>query len=713
MKILEIKNSLVKISYEAEDNLALAGFIVIEDSINAYVGQIMNIKADIMGNSAIVKLLFTFNEEGVLKNYNGTIPSLKANVSTLPAKELLDVINKDIPVFFGNLAQQDTALSIDKSILENNLLVCGNNFENLTFFVDNITEQLSEKSVVIDVDGYIETNNKAILSRDFKLPLNYKTINYIYENDLEDIDAISKAVIQDIFLEVQQYTKTLPEGFIPFSAFYNVVDAQYKETQIPQLVLLKNKLSKYKEAGIFAEEIKDILNLSIFIDKNPNTIIDISNVKESLQKELISYIHEVLNSINETIYCFVKVNNANSDKKLLKALIANTNVFTTIICQHEYKYLTELKEISQNMVLFAPLTLQHDFASYNTYLNKLNGDEFVIYGAHTQNIPFIVEFAENPKYIENEEIEDENQNSDAISETYSQDNQEEIENETLDQDIEDEQIYKIETSNETVNEDDITDYNEETDNNEIIEEEVIDEIVENDYENIETSNEYNDEPLEEENLYEENNAIEDYNEDNSYSFEALQAQNTYEPVQNLLDDSEEESESEDYSQVDYVEPLSENLEEDDDEILVEEVQPEYLNNDDIVEQVAKDVDKALYEKLPQEDDMILDELIGDNELTEDDLNLIDDIAAEDLDTSEEEYYEEEQPPIVPIYPAEDLDGGDTPIFETGDRVSVAKFGEGIVERMINYGNKTLCSIDFPNIGRRLLDPAVTEIIKLP
>ena len=180
-----------------------------------------------------------------------------------------------------------------------------------------------------------------------------------------------------------------------------------------------------------------------------------------------------------------------------------------------------------------------------------------------------------------------------------------------------------------------------------------------------------------------------------------------------MDDSEEESESEDYSQVDYVEPLSENLEEDDGEILVEEIQPEYLNNDDIVEQVAKDVDKALYEKLPQEDDMILDELIGDNELTEDDLNLIDDIAAEDLDASEEEYYEEEQPPIVPIYPAEDLDGGDTPIFETGDRVSVAKFGEGIVERMINYGNKTLCSIDFPNIGRRLLDPAVTEIIKLP
>lgn len=32
--------------------------------------------------------------------------------------------------------------------------------------------------------------------------------------------------------------------------------------------------------------------------------------------------------------------------------------------------------------------------------------------------------------------------------------------------------------------------------------------------------------------------------------------------------------------------------------------------------------------------------------------------------------------------------------------------------MIKYGNKMLCSIEFPNIGRRLLDPAMSEITKL-
>ena len=73
MKVLEIKNNLVKIAYDVKDNLALSNFVIIEDTNTPYVAQVVNIKADSTTNFAIVKLLFTFNEEGILKNYNGTI----------------------------------------------------------------------------------------------------------------------------------------------------------------------------------------------------------------------------------------------------------------------------------------------------------------------------------------------------------------------------------------------------------------------------------------------------------------------------------------------------------------------------------------------------------------------------------------------------------------------------------------------------------------
>ena len=101
-----------------------------------------------------------------------------------------------------------------------------------------------------------------------------------------------------------------------------------------------------------------------------------------------------------------------------------------------------------------------------------------------------------------------------------------------------------------------------------------------------------------------------------------------------------------------------------------------------------------------------------DELTEDDLNLIGDLASDNGITPEISEYPEEHPPGVPIYNANDIEEQEQQKLDPGDRVSTPKYGEGVVEKMIKYGNKMLCSIEFPNIGRRLLDPAMTEITKL-
>lgn len=645
MKVLEIKNNLVKIAYDAKDDLALSGFVIIEDENSPYVGQIMNLKADGNANYAIVKLLFTFNEEGILNNYNGTIPSSKAKVSRLPSSELLDIIPVDEPILFGKLAQQNTALKIDKSIFENNLLICSNKNDNTITLVDNIINQLDEKIVLFDTEGIFDFGKKLVFSKDFRLPLNYDTINFIYDNDLEDVDASCKAVIQDIFIEVQNYTKTLTEGFLPFETFFNVVAEQYKETQIPQLVLLKNKLLKYKDGNVFAETLKDLMYLNIAVEQNDITVIDISNLQDNLQKEVVRYCYVILNLMKDNIYTFININSDNADKKLLKKLLERNNVFTSIICPHGYKYLPELKQIAQNMILFAPLTMQHDFASYNAFLNKLNSDEFVIYGAHTQNIPLIVEAdvviedeetAANVKLDDTEEIEPEE-----IIETSS---------ENIVEQISVEQDEEISTSIEENFLDVDSQQNEDNIENETLIEEVISpedtEIIEPDNiisEDIFTENLIEELPIEEPEIYEE-------------------------PDIEIIKDNEDD------------------------------------NNDAIIEQVAQDVDRAFYEKLPAEEDIEINEV---DELTEDDLNLIGDITSEY--SSLENVLKEE--PIVPIYPTKDEETV-SQTFEPGDRVSTPKYGEGTVEKMIKYGNKMLCSIEFPNIGRRLLDPAMSEITKL-
>lgn len=765
MQVLEIKNNLVKIAYDVNDNLALSSFVIIEDTNTPYVAQVVNVKADKLTNFAIVKLLFTFNEEGILKNYNGTIPSLKSTVSILPSKELLDIIPIENNLTMGELAQQNVTLNVDKTILDNNLLVCSDNVENTNILLKNITKQIDEKIVIFDTDGLFDAENKITFGKDFKLPLNYDTINFIYENELDDVDATSRAVIQDIFIEVQEYTKNLPEGYLPFETFINVVDQQYKETQIPQLVLLKNKLIKYRDLNAFAETLKDVLSLSIAIDKSKVTIIDISEMAPVLQKEIMSYTYGVMKGINETIYSFVKVDNANSSKRLLKTFLSRDGIYTTIICRHEYKYLPELKSAAQNLILFTPQTLQHDFAAYNTFLNKLNTDEFIIYGAHTQNIPLIVELDELELDTQNDDDETESEkdieeipSSNVVPMPAPVQNTAPQENvtESPEPEIQEEENFKapeveypdLGFDNETPssNEAPTVDFpetetlnvtEEQPEENftqielpETFEEPEIEEVQQEEpEEDIQKNfdNEISQEPIEEEVFMPETDIpqveinedlseqaiIEDSNISETPAEYTSQATEEQAPIYNILDDNEIDYQDAEPEVLPLEPEIDYSVEDIDIEENYQEPQP-YDENEAMIEQAAKDVDKLIYEKLPNED-VTLDDLsdLQSDELTEDDLNLIGDLASDNGITPEPELeYNEEQPPVVPIYNAEDIEPQEQQSLEPGDRVSSPKYGEGVVEKMIKYGNKMLCSIEFPNIGRRLLDPAMTEIKKL-
>lgn len=765
MQVLEIKNNLVKIAYDVNDNLALSSFVIIEDTNTPYVAQVVNVKADKLTNFAIVKLLFTFNEEGILKNYNGTIPSLKSTVSILPSKELLDIIPIENNLIMGELAQQNVTLNVDKTILDNNLLVCSDNVENTNILLKNITKQIDEKIVIFDTDGLFDAENKITFGKDFKLPLNYDTINFIYENELDDVDATSRAVIQDIFIEVQEYTKNLPEGYLPFETFINVVDQQYKETQIPQLVLLKNKLIKYRDLNAFAETLKDVLSLSIAIDKSKVTIIDISEMAPVLQKEIMSYTYGVMKGINETIYSFVKVDNANSSKRLLKTFLSRDGIYTTIICRHEYKYLPELKSAAQNLILFTPQTLQHDFAAYNTFLNKLNTDEFIIYGAHTQNIPLIVELDELELDTQNDDDETESEkdieeipSSNVVPMPAPVQNTAPQENvtESPEPEIQEEETFKapeveypdLGFDNETPssNEAPTVDFSEEETLNiteeqpeenftqielpETFEEPEIEEVQQEEpEEDIQENfdNEISQEPIEEEVFMPETDIpqveinedlseqaiIEDSNISETPAEYTSQATEEQAPIYNILNDNEIDYQDAEPEVLPLEPEIDYSVEDIDIEENYQEPQP-YDENEAMIEQAAKDVDKLIYEKLPNED-VTLDDLsdLQSDELTEDDLNLIGDLASDNGITPEPELeYNEEQPPVVPIYNAEDIEPQEQQSLEPGDRVSSPKYGEGVVEKMIKYGNKMLCSIEFPNIGRRLLDPAMTEIKKL-
>ena len=758
MKILEVKNNLVKISYTAQDNPVISGFVIIEDAQMPYVAQVMSLKADSGINYAIVKLLFTFNEEGIVKNYSGSVPGMDAAITVLSAEELLDILPVETPLTIGKLAQRDFVLNVDYSVLEKNLLVCSDNNDSTDLLLSNFAKQITDnnnKSIIFDTLGTVKSENKLVFGRDFKLPLNYDTINFIYEHDLGDVDPTSKAVIQDILLEVQEYSKTVLDKFIPFDSFISVVDAQYKVLQIPELALLKNRLLKYKEQNAFAQDAKDIHSLRATVRANLSTTIDLSSVDSELQKLIISTVYDEIDSLDLYVYSLVKIDSDNADKKLLKRFINQRKIFTTIFTSHEYKYLHELKERASNMIFFAPISAQHDFGSYNVFLGKLNADEFVIEGKATQNIPLILELYPIEELREqiqkyNDEvaaIEAERQAEEAIqaqdsfgkdSDTYSQETM------TGNEDVQSDQ-NKSETNGEEVDNNEVS----EDISNENLEEDTAETQAEEETEEADESTEPVDDnatPVEE--------TVETPDAD-----EQIRDENLLEEV------PEEELEEKDFQQ--------DNLPDVDESFLEEAPMPEDIP---AAEQVS--MEEVGFSEAPTEEDELVNPLPETEELTENDLDMIDTInepaqdemvedmptEVEDTQTSEEEfskesteedyipdanefieqnvndsesfvegndsedfsdeeneYFEdfeqneevqEEQPPVVPVYPAEETPvTGSGEVYNPGDRVTHPKYGEGVVEKMVKFGNKVLCAINFAN-GRRLLDPTISQIERL-
>lgn len=650
MQIVEVKNNLVKVSYDTSvETLVLSGFVAMKDSLQSFIGQVVHLESTSNGTFAIVKLFFNFDESGVIKTYNGSIPDAKSLMDIVQPQELLELFPIQTPIIIGELAQQKALLKLDRNIFERKLLICSEQEEDNAILTKNFAQQLTssgKKVLVIDINGDFDSDStlpasKVIAGRNFKLPLNYETINFIYEKGLDDAKAETKALIQEIFLEVQDYVRTLPQQFIPFETFKAVVDEQYEELELVELVLLKNKLLKYYEAGAFAQEHEEFDTLRSALEKDVQvnvgseslTVLDLSKTDEDIQREMVSYAYSLIEQCDKEIYVIFNINNSNSDKKLLKQIFTTKNAYSALICPYSYKYLKELKQISKNLILFAPIQQQDDFASYNAFLNKLNFREFIVYGQATHHLPLIVKLDDISKLTHLEaEIETE-------TESYVDSRQE-----------------------------------------------LLDEEIKRDVDSIFTAPK-----------------SEPSNTEESFSAESDDlTEEDLDFIDNLgvVDEAE--------TDIEYISP--EGIE------LAEEPNEEVISNVEIIEEVGEDTNSEPIKNILEEE---IDEIADESEIgPEPPTNAFADFMTQPSQDELEPPAVDILPanmssaPIVPIYSADIEPKVDSDSIEQGDEVVHPKYGKGTVEKLINYGSKTLCSINFDNVGRRLLDPSLAEIKKV-
>lgn len=695
MQLLEIKNNLAKLSYSDTENPVLGRFIVLASEAKSYVAQFVNLKSDTVNRFAIAKLLFTFTPEGIVDNYDGSIPSMSSEISFLPANELLSLLPVETPVKIGHLAQQQDLLELDVSVFERNFIVFAQKDLNKTTFVSNCVRQLfrmKEKSVIIDTCNMFEDYKKIVFAKDFKLPLNSKMIEYIFDYELAEVDPSTKAVVQDIFYAVQQYIQTLDFEFLPIDNFVEVVANQYKETQMPELALLKNKLLKYKDANVFANTKDEVLALKEKLDEKNCSIIDLKDIHESLQKEVLSFIHSTLETYDKYIYFFVPLTDENSDKRLLKQFINHNRVFTTIMVSSSYKYANELKQHAQNMILFAPEDMNHDFSAYNTFLNKLNQDECIVYGKLTQGIPFIVEMSDLDLELTMEDVAGDKYQFVPVAENVQLVQVDEFGDKTpvdFDSQSQVQDNYEPEHQVQAA-----VDYEQEIDPAPIPQESVelmqepqvmevvepVSPVVEQRFEDV---------------VVPQQELVDVIQEPEIEEFSTIEAPETSE-----------------ISEPSVIEPVANIFEED------------TLSMDDSLDfdgfTAVDELDEI--SDLPQEDfvdEVVTPEYQQEEALTEADLNFMEEnqmVQSDDLfsgeDIIEPEMYAQETP-VVPVYPVEEpVNEASSGEFQRGDTVTHIRYGRGVIEKIIKYGNKNLCAITFENVGRRLLDPSISELTKL-
>lgn len=662
MQVYEVKNDIAEILYAPdENNLFLSDFLFLEDNDSTIVSQVTDIATTEQANIniATVQFYLSVDKSNRLTKYNGHTPSKNAEVGYLDASEIVGLFRpKTKEILWGNyIRDKELPIATDlKFLSSNSCTVCDRAGESVSI-VKTLLYSLNKansKVLLLDFDGKykrVKTSLNAVFGEDFRIPLDNKALDYIFEHDLNDCPLEAKAVIQNIILEIQKYVESIPQGFLPFNHFINIVTAECKNSKNAGLMIFCNKLLQYKQKKIFADDESQFSNINNCISSFK---LDISNVDTKYHNLILN---SVISHIKKKFYVITDVSEENLTSGTIKRIYENQTIRLIPIISHDDKYLNKIKSYCKNLIIFAPAVRKKTDEPYSSFMDKLSQNEFILWGDSTLFIPLIViarSFTENQiEALETEKQTDTitDEDLDSLDEInglneFQNESTAEIDNAVIIDEITEEDLDELESPQEAIQASDVEenqDGRNEAEQNEIFEAEI----------------------SSEENTITEINAEEDKNNDEHSPAEIV-------------------SDTEDVEVTEEENPAEKNLQQQDDTNCSEE-EIENINNENQIQTPPAQDDKKTI--TPQSNTP----------------------APAHLQKQEKAIPNADE---LPIYEPKEIDNNDTSEFKEGNRVIHAKYGEGTVEKIIAYGNKTLCAIQFDNVGRRLLDPKITTIHKV-
>lgn len=787
MFVEQITGQNVKIKFDINEKQLLLGDIlkITSSGKNGVLVQVVGVYTSEKNpnfNIAESKILFTIESTGKLMNWQGNIPSQDFVINKIQPEEVLlcsNTLNPLNPIPLGRLSlYPDTEIKIEASFLEKpTVIYCDKQSQK-----DNIFSLLAcelsknrEKTVLIDFNGdYSDLKVSTVLEagKNFKIPLDVNGLEYLYNNTLSGVSAETRAVIEDVFMEIEEYLSSGETEFIPFSSFLQAVISVYEQNKIAELVLLKNKLARIQKHGIFADKRLDFTAVSDNFYHNNLIIVDLSHIPAEWQKEFIKFIIDSnIKTDKQKYFMLFDSNKIKMEEAFVEKLCGKANksgISPVIISGHDSETAVSLLSFAKNTIVFKPENTSRLTSLKDSFI-RLNDNEAVITGIATNNIPlyvdiYSIEAFENNNYQENSNIIKPTQQEIYLSQ--------ETEEYISEEDTYLQEIQGFEQVESTVNyEEDNFNYSGQFDHNEseitlvsdisnlqeevFVDEEVIDNFV------TENQEDFNEEITSEESavVYEEDNeetTYTDVSEDEDYDYEKSEitqesgdfseASNdfytdeddfNYEQKESLGESEEELYGEETYEEETVNEPLYEMDESDYENAFLDEETEEdgvqnfsssdsYYQSEDnsaAYDQGDDDFDYNSSEEF--QDESLLDYASPQEEQTENHYQSAEkNDYGDEYDYNESDYFDDEPQSEssgnltqdIPEYPAPSYEEEETSSnkneFKEGDKVVHIKYGMGTVTKVIGYSNKKLCSIQFDEVGRRLLDPNLAELQKM-
>ncbi len=409
MQVIQTINDTIRILFSPiEEDFKLLDFLLVQEADNRYLAQIIEIyddKYDASQNVARVKLFFKVNEKGEVFGYDHFTPSKECEIKKIKRDEILTFINEGKEsLTIGLDYQSGEPFDINFDFLRNNPVIFADKIEqsnNISLHLANVLSRYKKHSVIFDFSGTIEIKKakKLVMTKDAKLPLDFNSINYIWERGLSTASLETQAICREIFNEVQTFAKSAPEGFIPFKKFLDVIEIQYKATPIVELTVLLNKLNAYQKNNIFANRKKDFEIIKKSVEENEITIIDFSELKTSWHKEFCEF---AIRNI-ENAFVFIRLNETNADADLINFIYdKKPNISLVPSISYTYSKMPHIIEHVNNYFLLPTLNPRRDFGAANFELASIAKDECILFGQNSENFIFTIK---NDRFLNNDDTD--------------------------------------------------------------------------------------------------------------------------------------------------------------------------------------------------------------------------------------------------------------------------------------------------------------------